>query len=139
MLAALLLPALSSITLPVLLLLSGFVVPRLYQRPAAAPLSTAAGARLGWMTGVWFFLGAMILVSLVCLALTTPEGAQALHQLQTNPQFSQMKVTTPHDIAMALLMSAVPTFLLFTLLPGLGGMLGARFWAKGRPTSSHAE
>jgi hypothetical protein len=93
-------------------------------------LTTAAGARLGWMTGVWFFLGGVIIATLMMLVLSTPAGATAMNELKSNPQFAQMKIVTPHDLVTNLLMSALPTFLLVTLLPGVGGMIGARFWSK---------
>jgi hypothetical protein len=125
-----LLPGAMPVLLPVVLLIAGFIVPAAYQRRTRIPLTTAAGARLGWMTGVWFFLGAVIIATLTMLVLSSPSGSDALNQLKSNPQFAQIKIATPHDLATSLLMSALPTFLLVTLLPGVGGMIGARFWGK---------
>lgn len=130
MVAAALLPGLMPVLLPIVLLIAGFIVPAAYRRRTTQPLTTAAGARLGWMTGVWFFLGGVVIATLMMLVLSTPAGAAAMQQLQSNPQFAQMKIATPHDLMTSLLMSALPTFLLVTLLPGLGGMIGARFWGK---------
>jgi hypothetical protein len=124
------LPGLAPVLLPIVLLAAGFIVPAAYRRRTTQPLTTAAGARLGWMTGVWFFLGGVIIASLMMLILSTPAGAAAMQQLQSNPQFAQMKISSPHDLMTSLLMSALPTFLLVTLLPGVGGMIGARFWGK---------
>jgi hypothetical protein len=125
-----LLPGLMPILFPIVLVIAGFIVPAAYRRRATQPLTTAAGARLGWMTGLWFFLGGVIIVSLMMIILSTPAGAIAMQQLQSNPQFAQMKIVTLHDLMTSLLMSALPTFLLVTLLPGVGGMIGARFWGK---------
>lgn len=123
-----LLPALMPILMPVVLLVAGFIVPAAYRRQTRQPLTTAAGARLGWMMGVWFFLGGVIIAALMLLALSTPAGETAMQQLQSNPQFAQLKIVTAHDLETSLAMSALPTFLLVTLLPGVGGMIGARFW-----------
>lgn len=128
MCGAMLLPGLAPALLPIVLLAVGFLVPAVYRRNSRQQLTSAAGARLGWMTGVWFFLGVIVLFTLVLLMLSTPEGADMMRQLQSNPQFAQMKVASVRDLANGLLVSAIPTFLLVTLLPGLGGMLGARFW-----------
>ncbi len=132
MLGAMLLPALAPVLFPLVLLVAGFLVPAAYRTPKQENLSTAAGARLGWMMGVWFFFAVVIIVTFVTIILATPEGADSLRQLKTNPQFSQMKIATPRDLLMNLVMSALPIFLLVTLLPGLGGMLGARFWSGRR-------
>jgi hypothetical protein len=132
MLVTMALPGLAPVLFPLVLLAAGFFVPAAYRKASASALSTAAGARLGWMTGVWFFLAVVIVVTLGTLVLSTAEGTEAMRQLKSNPQFSQMKISTPHDLASGLLMSAIPTFLLVTLLPGLGGMLGARFWGRNR-------
>jgi hypothetical protein len=132
MIASKVLPAEAPALSAVVLLVAGFLVPAAYRSPTRANLSAAAGARLGWMLGVWLFLGFMILIALFLLAMASPEGGELLKQFKNNPQLSQMHVMTPQQVITGVAMMALPLFLLLTVLPGLGGMLGARFWSGRR-------
>jgi hypothetical protein len=120
---------------PLILLGAGFAAVSAYRRLSTEPLTTAAGARLGWMTGLWLFLVFIITAAILSVYLASPEGNEALKRLQTRPQFSQLTITNPHELVTSLLFSAVPTFFMVTLIPGLGGILGARFFARGRQSS----
>ena len=120
---------------PVMLLAAGFVASVVYKSRSPEPLTSAGGARLGWMTGLWLFLVLMLAATLVSIYLASPAGADVVQQLQSMPQFAQLSVKDRHELVMSILVSAVPTFFMVTLIAGLGGMLGARSWTKGRPTS----
>jgi hypothetical protein len=120
---------------PLVLLAAGFFTAAAYRRLSAEPLSPAAGARLGWMTGLWLFLVFVVTAALISVYLASPAGGDAIRQLQSMPQFSQISISNPHELVVSLLFSAVPTFFMVTLIPGLGGILGARFFAKNRPSS----
>ncbi len=117
---------------PIVLLAAGFIAAILYRSQSAEPLSTAAGARLGWMTGLWLFVVFALAAAVVSIYLASPAGSEAVKQLQSMPQFAKMVVDNPHDLLMSILVSAIPTFFMVTLLPGLGGILGAKLSARGR-------
>lgn len=126
---------LSPLLWPLVLLAAGFVASVVYKSGSSEPLSSANGARLGWMTGLWLFLVLMLGATLVSLYLSSPSGAEVMKQLHSMPQFAQMADMNRRDVAMSILVSAIPTFFMVTLIAGLGGILGARSWTKGRPSS----
>lgn len=127
---ALLLPPL----LPVVLCGAGFVAALWYNGQAVQPLSTAGGARLGWMTGLWMFLVFAIMCALTAIIVASPEGwAQAKSMWAQLPQASKLMTLSPHDFLMQLLIEIPFFFFLLTLLPGLGGMIGAKF-SRRRPS-----
>lgn len=119
---------------PVVLCGAGFAAVTLYKRQSAEPLSPAAGARLGWMTGLWLFLVFAISAALTSIYLASPNGREALKALPNIPELAKM-LDNPHQFLMSVLASIIPTFLMVTLLPGLGGMLGAKLVTRGRRSS----
>ena len=120
---------------PLILLAAGFFAAGIYKGRSSEPLSSVAGARLGWMTGLWLFLVITIAGIMISLYLTSPAGADVIRQLKAMPQFSQLNIGDTHELLSSMLVSAIPTFFMVTAIPGLGGLLGARFWTKGKPTS----
>ena len=126
---------LSPLLWPLVLLAAGFVASSIYKSGSAEPLSSANGARLGWMTGLWLFLVLMIGAMLVSIYLSSPAGTEVMKKLRDMPQFQQMADLNKHDLVMNVLVSAIPTFFMVTLISGLGGILGARFGTKRRPSS----
>jgi hypothetical protein len=120
---------------PLVLCAAGFVAVRMYRRQSGETLTTAAGARLGWMTGLWLFLIVAILCTLVALMVANPDAWQQLKAGWSKlPQASKLLSLSQHDFEMQLLVSLPFSFLFLTLLPGLGGMLGARMSAGRRPS-----
>jgi hypothetical protein len=115
----------SPLLFPLVLLAAGFFAAVIYKNQAAGPISTAAGALLGWMTGLWLFI-------VFALAAISPAGAQAIKQMQSVPEFSQLMSKDPHQLV---LIFAVSGFCFVTLIPGLGGLLGALLSMKGRHSS----
>ncbi len=120
---------------PLILLAAGFAAAGIYQGRSPEPLSSAAGARLGWMTGLWLFLVITIAGIMVSLYLTSSAGAEVMKQLKAMPQFSQLTIGDTRQLLNSMLLSAVPTFFMVTVIPGLGGLLGARFWTRSKPTA----
>ena len=113
---------------PIVLCAAGFVATRLYNQNATQPLTAAAAARLGWMTGFWVFLAVAVTSSIVAVALSDPEIWNQFKSTWSQfPQMAQVAVSSPHEFLVKLLMNLPVTFLVFTLLPGLGGILGAKF------------
>jgi hypothetical protein len=120
---------------PLILLAAGFFAAGIYKGRSPEPLSGIAGARLGWMTGLWLFLVITIVGIMISFYLASPAGADVIRQLKAMPQFSQLNIGDTHELLSSMLVSAIPTFFMVTAIPGLGGLLGARFWTKGKPTS----
>lgn len=120
---------------PLILLGAGFAAVGLYKGRSPEPLSGAAGARLGWMTGLWLFLVLTIAGLMVALYLTSSAGAEVMKQLKAMPQFSQLTIGDTRQLLNSMLLSAIPTFFMVTVIPGLGGLIGARFWTKSKPTA----
>jgi lysylphosphatidylglycerol synthetase-like protein (DUF2156 family) len=120
---------------PIFLCAVGFVAVRIYKGRSAESLSTSAGARLGWMTGLWIFLVFAVLLALSAIMVANSELWQ---QLQTTwaklPQTAPLTSLSQHDFLVRLLVMFPFLFFLFTLLPGLGGILGAKFPWRKRPS-----
>jgi hypothetical protein len=120
---------------PFLLCGAGIAAARLYSNRSSEPLSTAAGARLGWMTGLWLFGVALLVIVIVAIYIATPRGwDQAQTAWAKIPQLANLP-RTQHDFLMQLLLEVPFFFFVFTLLPGLGGMVGAKFATRGRHSS----
>ena len=116
---------------PVVLCGAGFAAAMLYKGHSPEPLPTAAGARLGWMTGLWLFLVFAVSAALTSIYLSSAAGREALKALPNMPELTKM-LDNPHQFLMTVLGSIIPTFFMVTLLPGLGGILGAKLLARGR-------
>ena len=95
----------------------------------------AAGARLGWMTGLWLFLIVALLCTMAALVLSTPQGWEQAKAIWA--QFPEMskEIGNQHDVLSTLLLRLPFLFFLLTLLPGLGGMLGAKSAPRHRPSA----
>jgi hypothetical protein len=121
--------AISTIWQIVLLLAGGFGSVYTYTRRTGEPVSVGAGARMGWLTGIFCFVFITLLFTLVVFLLSTQAGRDSMSQaLQLNPgseevirQFDEM-VRTPAGVFAPLL----GFFVLLTSLPTLGGVLGAK-------------
>ena len=113
---------------PIFLCLVGFVAVRIYKGRSKEPLSTSAGARLGWMTGLWIFLVTAVLLAMTALVVSSPTGWEQLRSTWAQvPQTAKLLTLSQHDFLVQMLLMLPFSFLLLTLLPGLGGILGAKF------------
>jgi len=120
---------------PFVLCGAGFVAARIYRSEAVEPLTPAGGARLGWMTGLWFFLIVAVLCTIAAIALSTPQGWEQAKAIWAQfPELSK-DMGNQHDVLTTLLVRLPFLFFLLTLLPGLGGMLGARSSPRRRPSA----
>lgn len=118
---------------PIFLCAVGFVAVYIYRRGAKEPLSTSAGARLGWMTGLWIFLVTAILLAMTALVISSPAGWEQLRAAWAQvPQTAKLLALSQHDLLMQMLVMLPFSFLLLTLLPGLGGILGAKLSTRRR-------
>jgi hypothetical protein len=118
---------------PIFLCGVGFVAVYLYRRGAKEPLSTSAGARLGWMTGLWIFLVTAVLLAMTALVIASPAGWEQLRAAWSQvPQTAKLLDLSQHDLLIQMLIMLPFSFLLLTMLPGLGGILGAKLSARRR-------
>jgi len=114
--------------LPVVLCAAGFAATRLYNQNAKQPLTAAGAARLGWMTGLWLFLAFAVMFAMTAIVVADPQGWEQIRGMWARfPQASPLASMSQHQILMQLLIALPFFFLLLTLLPGLGGILGAKF------------
>ncbi len=105
----------SAMLFPVVLVAAGFFAVRVYAGRLSARLPARSGALLGWMTGFWMFI-------VFALAAVSPGGTEAIHQMQSLPQFSKLMNEDPRQLLTSI---AIAGFCLITLLPGLGGLLAS--------------
>jgi len=117
---------------PLVLCGAGFMAAKLYPGSSSEKLSTAAGARLGWMTGLWIFLVVVVICAFTAVYVANPQGWDALKEAWSRmPQTANLNLSQ-HDFLVQMLIELPFCFFLLTLLPGLGGMLGAKLSARKR-------
>jgi hypothetical protein len=111
------------------LVATGFLGVFLYRRRTGQRLSALSGAHLGWICGLFGFVFAAMMLAMMAVALSEPSVVSAVHEQMKGRGVSEEDVNqlvnvlrTPVGIAEALVMS----FLLFTVLPAFGGLIGAK-------------
>jgi hypothetical protein len=120
---------------PFFLCAVGFIAVRLYKGRSLEPITTSAGARLGWMTGLWIFVVVAVLLTLTSVVVASPEGWRELRTAWASvPQAARLLSLSQHEFLVQMLITLPFSFFLLTLLPGLGGILGAKFSARKRPS-----
>ncbi|MGH9582919.1 MAG: hypothetical protein ACRD4O_08295 [Bryobacteraceae bacterium] len=127
---------LSPLLAPVVLCAAGFLAVIIYRSQSAEPVSTSAGARLGWMTGLWLFLVVLICLAVVAVYISSAAGRAALRTApiaMANAEVAKM-LSDPREFLDSVPLGIVQAFLIITLLPGLGGMLGAKVSKRVRQT-----
>ncbi len=117
---------------------AGFVSVYLYSRRTGEMLNVRGGARIGWITGVFCFLIATIFFTLSVISIARQKGLVAFYRDQLSARSSPevnldqllQILETPAGMAMTLLFTLLLVFVMFTLLPTLGGALGAKVLEK---------
>jgi hypothetical protein len=106
----------------------GFFAVYWYCKRTGQQLTPLSGAHLGWITGLFGFLMATLLVTVAAVALTQPEVVSAMKEqwkTYSRPESDLTQIietlSTPAKLAGLLSVS----FLSFTLLPAAGGAMGA--------------
>ncbi len=120
---------LSPLLAPFALCGAGFLTVVIYRRRSSEHISTVAGARLGWMTGLWLFLITFVGLALFALYISSPSGLAALRaatNVMPNPDLAKI-LNDPQGFLASIPREIAGWFLTVTLLPGLGGMLAAKF------------
>jgi len=113
----------------------GFFAVYWYCKRTGLQLSPLSGAHLGWITGLFGFLIAAILVTVAAAALSQPEVVTLMKEqwkTTSRPEADLTQIietlSTPAKLAALLSFS----FLSFTLLPAAGGAMGAYFLNRQR-------
>lgn len=113
---------------------AGWLAVRQYVRRGGTIADTGAGARIGWITGLFAFLGKFLLFT-VSAALLSQQGGlvevlKKSSQMQGMPQESIDKMNEllaePGVIAVMILLAVVFVFVMTALPASYGGIIGAR-------------
>lgn len=124
---------LQPVWLMVLLLGGGFFSVYMYHRRTGDDLSVVAGARLGWMTGLFVFLVTLVLFTVGIVATGTQDFfRQTLAERgssELTEQFEQI-LESPGGLGMMLFFGLLMMFFLLTFVTSAGGALAAKVLEK---------
>jgi hypothetical protein len=119
---------------------AGFLAVYLYSRSTGQSLSIRSGARMGWITGIFSFTIITVLFTALLVAISSQGGLAAFfrqHRDQLAASGAQVDaflqaLDDPSTLAGGLVFLLLMLFCILTLLPTLGGALGAKMLAKER-------
>jgi len=117
----------------VLFLAGGFVSVYMYHRRTGHELSVMAGARLGWMTGVFVFLVMLVLFTISIVGMGFQPFFNAALATRGTPELAEQLdpiLKNPAGLAGILLMSLLAFFFLLTIISSAGGALAAKVLEK---------
>jgi hypothetical protein len=110
------------------LVAAGFLAVYLYSRRTGETLTLRSGARMGWMTGFFTFVPMLLLLTITVLAASDPgfqtQFSEMLKARGADPQTETMLGAFRNPASV--ISMAVVSFIVFTLFPALGGMIGAK-------------
>jgi hypothetical protein len=117
---------------------SGFVAVWMYGKRTGQPLTVRAGAKLGFITGVFGFVYSTVLNTLSTLSVATKTGIIEQYREQLDKQglppeaiAQMMKILeSPTTLVVILLIGIAVSFLLGTVSATVGGALGAKILEK---------
>jgi hypothetical protein len=114
---------------------AGFLAVFLYSRRTGQLLSIRAGARMGWITGVFCCVLVAILAATSAVAISNQGGQVKVFRSQLPPNDPRadtlaQAISDPSTLVGVLLMSFLMLFIVLTALPMIGGALGAKVLAK---------
>jgi hypothetical protein len=118
----------------VILVAGGFYATYQYSRRTGESLSVSAGARMGWLTGIFAFVIVTVVTTISMVALSTNDGARSAFRkmAENSPAAESIDKLLQSDAGLAafLLVGLAGTFLMWTVLAVLGGALGAKVLEK---------
>jgi hypothetical protein len=124
---------LQPVWLMVLLLGGGFFSVYMYHRRTGDDLSVVAGARLGWMTGLFVFLVTLVLFTIGIVATGTQDFFRQTLAVrgssELTEQFEQI-LDSPGGLGMMLFFGLLMMFFLLTFVTSAGGALAAKVLEK---------
>jgi len=121
----------------VLLPAGGFFSVYLYGRRTGEAISVRAGARMGWITGVFCFAIMTVFFTVSVIQIATHDGLPAFFREMVSQrgtpdlmnQFNEI-LNSPSGVAALLFGMLLVFFVMLTVLPVVGGALGAKVLAK---------
>ena len=117
----------------VLLLGGGFFSVYMYHRRTGDYVSVLAGARLGWMTGLFVFLVTFVLFTIAIVGAGTQEFFRQNLALRGTPEMTEQFeaiLQSPGGLGMMLFFGLLMMFFLLTLVTSAGGALAAKVLEK---------
>jgi len=120
------------------LVAAGFLAVYFYERRTGQGLSVRKGARMGWITGVFCFAIATIFFTITMVAISRRGGLAQFYLEQLGAQGGRSAdveqllemLEQPAGAATLVFLTLLLLFFLFTLLPTLGGAMGAKLLAR---------
>jgi hypothetical protein len=117
-------------------IVAGFIAVYVYHRRTGVFLSTRSGARLGWLTGTFCFLIALVMF-LLSIVWMGSDGQfkerlreQVMSQGTPNVDEALRMLESPPAIAVMVVFAVIFGYLVSVGLPMLGGILGAKVLEK---------
>lgn len=117
----------------ILLVAGGFLAVYLYQRRTGEFLTVRSGARIGWFTGLFHFLIALVLFTFAIVALQSSGGVGQLFrramEANTVPEMrAQIEALLNNPVGLTFLVfgTLAITFVMLSILTAAGGALGAK-------------
>jgi len=121
--------------LPLWLALAGFLCVSVYTRRTGETLTVGAGARMGWITGLFSYLVFAFLVTLSFFQqVRSGELYQSMQKVPlygANPAELRQLLSNPVLLGLSVLFSLVVFLLFFAGFSIAGGALGAKTLKKG--------
>lgn len=116
------------------LVAAGFLAVYFYERRTGQGLSVRKGARMGWITGIFCFSIAVIFFTITMVAISRRGGLAEFYREQLAAQGARSAeveqlleiLEQPAGAATLIFVTLSLLFFLFTLLPTLGGAMGAK-------------
>lgn len=119
------------------LMITGGLAVFLYMKRTGAKLSVRAGARMGWLTGIFSFAIVAVLFTLIMVFIANNGGFGEFYKEAMKANLSSAEVErivreleSPGKLAAVLLATLGTLFVLFTTFPMLGGALGAKLLTR---------
>jgi hypothetical protein len=116
-------------------LAAGFLAVYLYVRRTGQKLSIRSGARMGWITGVFSFVIVTVQFTAAVLVTSSQGGIAALLRAQLPADDARTQevlklLQEPSALVAMMAFVLLMLFLLLTVLPTLGGALGAKLLTR---------
>jgi hypothetical protein len=124
---------LQPIWLIVLLLGGGFLSVYMYHRRTGDSVSVLAGARLGWMTGLFVFLVTLVLFTITIVGVGMEKFFQEILAVRGTPELTEQFeaiLQSPGGLAAMLFLAVLTMFFLLTFVTSAGGALAAKVLEK---------
>jgi len=111
------------------LLAGGFFAVYLYRRRTGHGLTIRGGAHLGWLAGLFGFLMATILITLMVLAVSEPDNVVKMREQSRIWSLSEDDLNRVIELfrnPTAIVTMVLGSFMIFTLFTAVGGAFGAK-------------